>query len=156
MLTQFYHLKIYTCHSVFVSVPEYDIAHPAKVTDKGHFLSHQLSEDDIRGITDNGDGIESRLHYNISAFGTHFNLHLKKNHKLLAPNMVVEVLGHKGKVLRRDKVRNCFYHGHSKNHHKSIAALSNCENLVREIKELFCGLLACLKQVGIGRKLDVK
>lgn len=70
------------------------------------------------------------LHFKIKAFGDDFNLHLKRNDKLLAKDMRVEFLGQNGKILRKEKVKDCFYHGHSKNHPTSKAAITTCNNLV--------------------------
>lgn len=106
-----------------VLVPDYEVIQPKKVDKEGKFLSHQLSHKD-----DSREGED--LHYNIKAFGENFNLHLKKNDKLFAKNLEVEVLGHHGKLLRKEKINNCHYHGHSTNHFKSKATLSTCDNLV--------------------------
>ena len=105
--------------------------HPRKVDKNGEYLHDELSHDD------EAHGRELRaekdLHYNVKAFGENFDLHLKKNQKLFAKNFKMEVLGHGGKILRRDKVRNCYYHGRSKNHPKSRVTLSTCDNLVRTV-----------------------
>ena len=115
----------YTYHYL---VPDYEVVHPRKVDKNGEFLSHKRSHnDELHGREIHK---EKDLHYNIKAFGENFNLHLKKNHKLFAKDLHVEVLGHRGKILRKEKVRNCYYHGHSKNHHRSKATLSTCDNLV--------------------------
>ena len=107
-------------------MPDYEVVHPKKINKNGELISHELSHDDESpGLEKHGD-----LHYNIKAFGENFHLHLKKNHKLFAKDLKVEVLGHQGKILRKEKVRNCYYYGHSKNHPKSRAALSTCDNLV--------------------------
>ena len=110
-------------------MPDYEVVHPRKVDENGEYLNDKLSHDDEQ----NGQKIQADkdLHYNIKAFGEYFNLRLKKNNKLFAKNLEVEVLGHEGKILRKDKVRNCYYHGVSKNHPKSRATLSTCDNLVR-------------------------
>ncbi|CAB3992340.1 Hypothetical predicted protein, partial [Paramuricea clavata] len=111
----------------YEDVPDYEVVHPRKVNKKGEFLSHKRSHNDRLRAPEIHK--EKDLHYKIKAFGENFNLHLKKNHKLFAKDLHVEVLGHRGKILRKEKVRNCYYHGHSKNHHKSRATLSTCDNL---------------------------
>ena len=130
MLLLFVHktkiINLFTCFDCLV--PDYEVVHPTKVKTNGEFLSHKLSHnyDEDEGRNDGEKG----LHYNIKAFGENLHLNLKKNHKLFAKNLDVEVLGHQGKILRKEKVRNCYYHGHSKNHPKSTATLSTCDNLV--------------------------
>ena len=119
-------------------VPDYEVVHPKKVNKNGKLLSHELSHDE----ESYRPGKHGDLHYNIKAFGENFNLHLKKNRKLFAKDLEVEVLGHQGKILRKEKVKNCYYHGYSRNHLKSRATLSTCDNLVSsswQIRERFLG-----------------
>ena len=116
-------------------MPDYEVVHPRKVNKNGKFISHELSHKDEPHASEMHG--ENDLHYNIKAFGENFNLHLKKNHKLFAKDLKVEVLGHQGKILRKEKVRNCYYHGHSRNHPKSRATLSICDNLVSRGNTLF-------------------
>ena len=102
----------------------------------GNFLTHELSFARIRSrrdATDKSYVDTHNVHYKVKAFGKHLHLKLKENKKLLSPNFKVEVIGHKGKVLKTHKMRNCHYTGTVKSHKRSRVAISNCKGLVSEV-----------------------
>lgn len=71
------------------------------------------------------------MNVKFNALGKEFNLDLKINKRLLAPNFHVETLDHEGNIMDHHKLnKNCFYSGTIKNEVKGMVSLSNCNGLV--------------------------
>lgn len=86
--------------------------------------------------SDSGDNIQSkhfprRMTIKFRAFNEQFNLILKRNSKLLAPEFTIneEDGQSKGESVPLPN-KECFYHGYSKHHGNSSVALSTCDGMV--------------------------
>ena len=118
------------CSNTFIAVPEYHVVHPIQVDEEGAFVSHELTFPRIRMRRSAGEVDNEEVHYKVSAFGNDLHLHLKRNKRLLAPGFKVEVIGKRGRVIKRHTMENCHYTGRLKGRTRTTVAISNCLGLV--------------------------
>ena len=98
--------------------------------EEGAFVSHELTFPRIRMRRSSGEVDNEEVHYKVSAFGNDLHLHLKRNKRLLAPGFKVEVIGKRGRVMKRHTMENCHYIGRLKGKARTTVAISNCQGLV--------------------------
>ena len=110
---------------------QYQLTVPVRVDENGEFLSytvkHHRPARQRRGL----DPSDSRLFYQLSAYGRHFHLNLTPNSHLVSKHFTVEYWGKDGPERRHDFVDNCHYVGFLQDQYSTTkVALSNCKGLV--------------------------
>ena len=82
------------------------------------------------------------LHYKLHAFGSKLQLRLKRNLKLMSPNLVIERHHSGGMVTTHPAPKNKYFLGKVSSDPDSLVALRSDKGLVRAIKRKSRGLLA--------------
>ena len=112
-------------------MPEYDVTVPLESKD-GTFsasfsLNHRLRRSE--------EGDDATYHYKIDALREKLHLHVKRNTKFMAPNLMLETRDEKGQRVSRSLSRNAFMTGSVASDPDSVVALSVREGLVRLCKK---------------------
>ncbi|XP_078380427.1 A disintegrin and metalloproteinase with thrombospondin motifs 16-like [Oculina patagonica] len=102
-------------------IPEYDVSTPRQTEANGRTVSRFRR----RRSVDHPDV----LHYNLHAFGSKLQLRLKRNLKLMAPNMVIERHHKGGLVTTQPAPRNKYYLGKVSSDADSLVALRSDKGL---------------------------
>ncbi|XP_022798270.1 A disintegrin and metalloproteinase with thrombospondin motifs 12-like isoform X2 [Stylophora pistillata] len=118
------------------NVPEYDVTVPLESKD-GTFsasfsLNHRLRRSE--------EGDDATYRYKIDALGEQLHLHVKRNTKFMAPNLMLETRDEKGQRVSRSLSRNAFMTGSVASDPDSVVALSVREGLtgmVRRSRDTF-------------------
>lgn len=106
-----------------LTVPEYDVAIPLETEPNGRTVSRfrrrkrSVARPDV-------------LHYRLHAFGTRLQLKMKRNKRLMAPNLVIETHHGEGVVTTRPVPKNKFYLGKVSSDPDSLVALRSNRDLV--------------------------
>ena len=106
-------------------VPEYDVSSPRQTEPNGRTMSRFRR----RRSVDHPD----ILHYNLQAFGSKLRLRLKRNLKLMAPNLVIERHHEGGLVTTHPAPKNKYYLGKVSSDPDSLVALRSDKGLVRAV-----------------------
>ncbi|XP_061763783.1 A disintegrin and metalloproteinase with thrombospondin motifs 6 isoform X2 [Nerophis ophidion] len=125
----------------------YQLTVPVRVDQNGEFLSYTVKHHRPgrrrRGLADPSapapapapgpetpEAPESRLFYQLSAYGKHFHLNLSLTPHLVSKHFTVEYWGRRGLEWRHDTMDNCHYTGFLRDRRRtSRVALSNCNGL---------------------------
>lgn len=107
-------------------IPEYDVATPLETEPNGRAVSHFRRR---RSHTH-----PEVLHYRLHAFGERLRLRMKRNKRLMAPNLVIETHHGGGLVTARPVPENKFYLGKVFSDPDSLVALKSNKGLTGMIK----------------------
>lgn len=109
-------------------VPEYDVTVPLESKD-GNFANSYSMNGRFRRSLEEDDG--ATYHYHINALGEKLHLHVKRNTKFMAPDLMLETRDGNGQRVSRAVSRDAFVTGSVASDPDSVVALSVREGLVR-------------------------
>ena len=124
---------------MFCACLDFEVVIPSATNEDYHHVSHFLRfrrknrlrrnvNDDVRTYEDDG------LWYSLKGYGQEFDIHLKPNDHLLAPNFSIKRINKETeKQLRHNQTANCHYHGWLTSHQSRPVAMSTCNGLVSDL-----------------------
>lgn len=130
-------LKRYFGSENLSNVPEYDVTVPLESKD-GNFANSYSMNGRFRRSLEEDDG--ATYHYHINALGEKLHLHVKRNTKFMAPDLMLETRDGNGQRVSRPVSRDAFVTGSVASDPDSVVALSVREGLtgiVRRSRDTF-------------------
>uniref|UniRef100_A0AAY5F1M0 ADAM metallopeptidase with thrombospondin type 1 motif, 2a n=1 Tax=Electrophorus electricus TaxID=8005 RepID=A0AAY5F1M0_ELEEL len=125
-------------HSARHVLREYDLVRPVSVDAEGRYVSHAVSSGRVGGQPRRRRDARqpgADLFYNITVFGQHFHLRLRRNARLVAPGATVEWHEEDNRTRIEPLLpSSCLYVGRVTNVPDTSVAISNCDGLAGMIR----------------------